>query len=390
VKTEKLLGIIFTGLALQFTNAVLSIVKVPIMIHALGPTKFIDVAVFISFWSYLTFQSEANRKYSRTHFASDGLWVKSVGINIGLLPIVVMAILMYLKFQKSFTFLALVASISSMGIASLISVATANSIGVLEASGRIRLVNGFMILNQLITFPLFLLATLFAETFLVLLAYLFSYIGGGVALLFYTNSIFPRRDRAYTELQNNVWPEIVFWELLPSAFFPYIVSISCSEGEVLKYLIYQKFVIIYASLPVALGPLNSIMEFRDNRLILRERIMKINFVFVASCGCIIIFFHEYLVSLLSQGAVGSDFLILSALVLSGSVGVFVSAEINRATTGKSLKMRLLSLRFFTIMCLMTLFISSGKLGPSMPFFLSAFLSIAIFLAIRSVRKNAWM
>ena len=389
MKTENLLRVISTGLILQFINAVLSIVKVPIIIYSLGPTAFIEISVFIAFWSYLTFKSEANRKNSRNHFAKSGLWVESRGIKIGLLPLGFMALLMILKFNTSFTFLALFAFITAMGIASAISIATANSIGVLEASGRISLVNRYMILNQLITFPLFLFATYAGNTFFVLLCYLLSYIGGGVIILFYTNCIFPKKDRAYVESKNKVWLEIVFWELLPSALFPYIVSISCNEGEVLKYLIYQKFVIVYAALPVALGPFNAIIEFRENQLSLRKRIVIINYVFVAGCGLLLLTFHDFFITLLSRSAIESDFKVLLALIFSGSLGVFLSAGINRATTGSFLRMRLLSLRVCTVLCLAGLFLATSKFGPSMPFFASALLVTMNYLAISSVRTKKW-
>lgn len=379
---KKILGITSTGLLLQGLNAILSLIKVPIVIQNLGQDDYVGIATTIAFWSYLSFQGEVTRKSSRVEFATDGSWLRiQTYMPTFCISVVVGSLLLSgdvgQNALSSKCFDALL-----LGLFGLTYAYTARSIGVLEGRGQVNLVNTIQIISQVVTFPFFLLAAYSQNYLLVVLSFLFSYTSAGLVLFFYCNLRMPEKLRNYRSFKFSNWNEITLWELVPVTLFPFIVSRVSSEESALHFFVYQKFSILFAVLPVALLPITSTLKLQKEKKKIKGNLYALSIAFLLPIISIIIFFHHRIISFVSAGSVTPSPLFLLATIFSGTAGVLTSQIQNSASSGIDLKIRLRVLRQVTPISMALIIMLNHYFQSYWCFIVSGLISLCVTNALR--------
>lgn len=383
--TPRLISTVSTGIILQVVNALLSIFKIPVIIKSLGVSGYIHVALLLSFWTLLSIQAEAQRKNARNIYALQG---KRIGIPRPVLTIFCSIFVLIIlsaksnseiKFQENSLYLFL------LTLAALGNFYTSTIVGEVEARGKIDLVNTILILNQILTFPFLILAASTGNKLAIFLSILASYTGGNFLVFLYAVCKIELTSNEKSSEVSNAWPEIVIWELLPGSLTPYIASIICSETDISTYFIYLKFSILFAILPVALGPLNSLLIIKNDLKSMGSNLLKLNIFYVFVVGTGLLILHKTIIGYVGNGQVEADIKILFAVLFSGSVGVLVSSKVNSSTTGRAFTRRLVALRISIPLLILANIILMNAFGIISTFYISAFQSLFVYLFVNRER-----
>jgi len=372
-----------SGITLQVTNAVLSIIKVPILIQGLGENEYVRIAVIISFWSYISFRGEVNRKNARiTYIKNHELILLEKDYLTGIMGILATALLLINRDQREHWPETISAMIMTV-ICGYIYSKNARTVGFLEASSRINHVNFLQTLSQIVIFPLFILAANYGNFFITYLVFLLSFVGGGVLLHVSSRSLIGKVKSSSSVNESRIWKEVTLWEMIPSSLFPLIISLVCTNSDLLNFLVYQKFVIAFAVLPIAMGPLYSMLDFQFNSKLVKKFIRTINLTFLSSLVCLIIVFEEFIVGFISNGQVSPSPKLLYSVVLSGFLSVIISPFQNAASYGIKLDSRLFALRLHVPISILLLVLTASLYGSYFGFVVSAYLSLLVNLTTRN-------
>jgi hypothetical protein len=263
----------------------------------------------------------------------------------------------------------------------------ARSIGFLEASGKINQVNFLQTLSQITIFPIFILAASTGNFLATYLTFLLSFIGGGILVNLSSRSAIRKEKTSSVINESRKWKEVTLWEMVPSSLFPFVISLVCTNSELLQFLIYQKFTIAFAALPVALSPLYSMLDFQKDRKRIKKIVHGINTIFLIILVLIIVVFEKQIVGFMSHERVSASPQFLYSLILSGLLGVYLSLFQNSASYGKKLEARLFALRVHVPISLVMLALTAGLYGSYFGFVWSAYLSIQVTLLIRIRLKS---
>ncbi|HAL94439.1 MAG TPA: hypothetical protein DCP55_00305 [Chitinophagaceae bacterium] len=232
-------------------------------------------------------------------------------------------------------------------------------------------------------FPLFILAANYGNFFITYLVFLLSFVGGGVLLHVSSRSLIGKVKSSSSVNESRIWKEVTLWEMIPSSLFPLIISLVCTNSDLLNFLVYQKFVIAFAVLPIAMGPLYSMLDFQFNSKLVKKFIRTINLTFLSSLVCLIIVFEEFIVGFISNGQVSPSPKLLYSVVLSGFLSVIISPFQNAASYGIKLDSRLFALRLHVPISILLLVLTASLYGSYFGFVVSAYLSLLVNLTTRN-------
>lgn len=389
MRRKEIVQQVISGGALQVTNAVLSFIKVPILIQGLGENEYLRIAVIISFWSYMSFRGEVNRKNTRVSYAENHELILMGRDYLTAVIGILLTTLLLIDDDQRKHWLETVLYMTMIVICGYIYSRNARSVGFLEASGKINQVNLLQTLSQITIFPFFVVAAGAGNFFATYLTFLLSFIGGGILVNISSRSSIGKEKTSTAISESRKWKEVTLWEMIPSSLFPFVISVVCTKSELLQFLVYQKFTIAFAALPVALAPLFSLLHFQKDRKLIEVIVRKISLIFLMVLVLVIVIFEQQIVGFMSDERVSPSPQFLISLIFSGLLGVYFSPFQNSASYGKTLEARLFALRMHVPIAIVMLVLTAGLYGSYFGFVWSAYLSMQVPLLIRiKLKKGA--
>lgn len=380
--------ILSSGL-LQVLQAVIAIIKIPLIIRYCGVTNLGVYSTALALWQFFAFFGDSQKTSSRLSIAfkkNERAIDPRFGLALITFTLILVSILFFSNVIDKSLYVVLVLSLSAAAVYSL----TAKYQGMLEGLDEIVLSNRITIFVHLIGFGFFVVLLPIGNIILLISFSFIAYIIPGVLCKIHLTRSNKLLKSTRSEKQSSKSFQLAILILAERASFcldPLIFAVRLGNYEVGNFSIYQKFIILFSIFPVALIPHLSTAFGKINP----EKILRTSIRYICFANfCIlfvIIFAKDYYFELISDGRLQINDTILIFAVINGVVGSLAVPLIQSSSISGRLRVRVFVTVITTVVSLIVTWVLCPTFGIAISFITSTISTAVIFAAISTLKRS---